>query len=152
MSNGFRKIITGKFKISIPMKYKLKKRNHLICKLYFLIIRRKMKKDFPKGITGFHSYEIKMGNHSFSFFVEPSNRKPEDMAEFIESQTRYLPTLKSIIINNCSGKMYGDYSEQMTWIDWWVKKENCMICFNIQGLGMPAEDVKNDVSNILNSL
>jgi hypothetical protein len=27
-----------------------------------------------------------------------------------------------------------------------------MICFNLQGIGMPSQDVKDDVSNILNSL
>jgi len=48
--------------------------------------------------------------------------------------------------------MYGDYSEQMTWIDWWIKKDDCMICLNIQGIGMPSQGVKDDISNILNSL
>jgi hypothetical protein len=109
MSDRYKKIIAGKFKIFVPTKYQIKKRNHLICKLYFLIIRRKMKKDFPNGIKGFKSYIIKMGTHSFTFFVEPGNRKPEDMAEYIESQTKHLPDLKNININNCSGKMYGDY-------------------------------------------
>jgi hypothetical protein len=163
MRNEFEKVVTGKFKVSIPRKYKIKKHNpYWMNKLFFLFFKRKIKREFPgllennspdfDCLKGFHTYEVKMGTHSFNFFTEIGNRKPEDMAEFIESQTKYLPALKDITINHCYGKMYGDYSEQMTWIDWWIKRGDCMICLNIQGIGMPSQAVKDDVSNILNSL
>jgi hypothetical protein len=162
MRNEFRKIVTGRFAVSIPRRYKIKKHNpYLIGKLFFFLFKRKIKKEFPglvnyspdlSKLRGFYSYEVKMGTHSFNFFTEIGKGKPEDLADLIESQTRYWPTLKNITINNCCGKMYGDYSEQMTWIDWWIKKDDCMICLNIQGIGMPSQGVKDDISNILNSL
>lgn len=150
------------FTISIPKKYKIKRHNpYLMNKLFFLLFRRKLKKEFPglpnyspdlKELKGLRSYEVKMGAHSFIFFTETGNRKPEDLADYLELQTRHLPPLKDITINDCHGKMYGDYSEQMTWIDWWIKKDDCMICFNLQGIGMPSQVIKDDVSDILNSL
>ncbi len=105
-----------------------------------------------KVLKGCYSYEVKMVTHSFIFHTEIGNRKPEELASFIESQTNYLPTLKDITINDCNGKMYGNYSDQMTWIDWWFKKGDCMICFNLRGIGMPSQDIKDDVWEILNSL
>jgi hypothetical protein len=148
--------------VLVPKKYKVKRRNlYLMSMLFFPFLKRRIKKEFPglpsyspnlKGLKGCYSYEVKMVTHSFIFHTEIGNRKPEDLAGFIESQTRYLPTLKDITINDCHGKMYGDYSDQMTWIDWWFKKGDCMICFNLQGIGMPAQDIKDDVRDILNSL
>ena len=162
MRNELKKIVSGKFKISIPKKYKIKKHNpYWMNKLFFLIFKRKIKREFPglpsyspdlKWLKGFYFYEVKMGTHSFTFHTEIGNRKPEYLAAFIESQTRYLPTLKDITINDCRGKMYGDYSEQMTGIAWWLKRGDCMICFKLQGIGVPSQVIKNDVSNILNSL
>lgn len=162
MKSKFKKIRTDKFIVLVPKKYKVKRRNlYLMNKLFFLFYKRKIKKEFPgladyspdlRGLKGCYSYEVKMGTHSFIFHTEIGNRKPEYLAEFIESQTRYLPTLKDITINDCHGKMYGDYSEQMTWIDWWIKRGDCMIYFNFRGRGMPSPAIKNDASDILNSL
>jgi len=162
MKSKIKKIRTDKFIVLVPKKYKVKKRNLcLMNKLFFLLFRRKIKKEFPglpsyspelKALKGCYSYEVKMGTHSFIFHTETGNRKPEDLAELFESQTRCLPILKDITINDYHGKMYGNYSDQMTWIDWWFKKEDCMICFNLQGIGMPAQDIKDDVRDILNSL
>jgi hypothetical protein len=162
MRNEFKEIVTGKFKVSIPKKYKLKKHNlYWMNKLFFLFFKRKIKREFP-GLPnyssdlseqkGVYSYNVKMGTHSFIFFTEIDNRKPEDLADYLELQIEQLPLVKDITINHCYGKMYGDYSEQMTWIEWWIKRGDCMICFNIQGIGMPPQAVKDDVSNILNSL
>ncbi len=129
--------------------------------LFFLFFGRKLKKKFPglptywpdlKVLKGLRGYEVKMGTHSFIFFTETGDKKLEDLAESIFLETKSLPVLKDITINGCPGKMYGDYSEQMTWIDWWIKKGDCMICLNIQGIGMPSQAIKDDVSNILNSL
>jgi hypothetical protein len=162
MRNDFKKITIGKFVISIPKKYKVKRHNaYLTNTLFFLLFRRKIKKEFPglpkyspdwKALKGLRSYEVKMGTHSFIFFTEIGNRKPEDLAEYVQSQTKHLPTLEDVVINGCPGKKYGDYSEQMTWIDWWIKGGDCMSCFNLQGIGMPSQPIKDDVSDILNNL
>jgi hypothetical protein len=151
MSDEFQKIATGKFVISVPKKYKIKKH----------IYKTRTKKGFPglpsyspelSILKGFYIYEVKMGMHSFNFFTETDNRKPEDLAASIELQTRYLPTIQNITVNNCRGTMYGNYSEEMTWIDWWIEKDDCMICFNLQGMGIPSQDIKDDVSDIINNL
>lgn len=162
MRNELKKIVTGKFKVTIPKKYKIKKHNaYWINKLFFLFYKRRIKKEFPglpsyssdlRGLKGCYSYEVKMGMHSFVFFSESGGRKPGDLAEYVMSQTKYLPTLKDVVINDCYGKMYGEYSEQMTWVDWWIKRGDCMICFNLQGMGMPSQVIKDDVTDVLNSL
>ncbi|MHC4160300.1 MAG: hypothetical protein ACYSSO_14640 [Planctomycetota bacterium] len=162
MKSKFKKIVIDKFELSIPKKYKIKKHSpYWMNKLFFLIYKRKIKREFPglpsyspdyDCLKGLRLYEVKMGTHSFMFSTEIGKRKPEDLAGFIESQTRCLPTLKDITINGCRGKMHGDYSEQMTWIDWWIKRDDCMISLNLQGLGMPSRLIKDDISDILNSL
>jgi hypothetical protein len=162
MNNEFNKITTGKFVISIPKKYKIKKHNpYLMNKLFFLLFGRKIKKEFP-GLTnyspdlgclkGFYSYEVKMDTHSFIFFTGTGDRKPEDMAEYIGLESQYQIAIKDIVLNNCRGKMFGDYSDEMTWIEWWVMKNDCMICFNIQGRGMPSQTVRDDIAKILSSI
>jgi hypothetical protein len=162
MKNEFKKIATGKYIISIPRKYKIKKHNlYLKNILFFLFLRRKLKKDFSglptywpdlKALKGLRGYEVEMGTHSFIFFTETGDKKLEDLGDYIALETRCKPILKDLTINGCPGKMYGDYSEQMTWINWWIKKGDCMICLNIQGIGMPSQAIKDGVSNILNSL
>jgi hypothetical protein len=162
MRSELKKIVTGKFIISIPKKYKIKRHNpYLMNKLFFIFFKRKIKKEFPglanyspdlSKLKGFYSYEVKMGTHSFIFYTEIDNGKPEDLAESIFLQTKYSPVLQDVTINGCHGKMYGSYSEQMTWIEWWIKRGDCMICFCIQGIGMPSQVVQDDVSDILNSL
>jgi len=133
-----------------------------IC-LFFTILRfmkvwselaKFIKKNPPdlKSLKGFHSYEVKMGEHSFTFYTMLGNQEPEDLAELGESQTRHRPILKDFNIKNCHGKMCGNYSEEFTSIVWWLKKGNCMICFNLQGFGMPSDEVKSDISNIFENL
>jgi hypothetical protein len=162
MRSEFKKIVTDKFKLSIPKKYKIKKHNpYWMNKLFFLIYKRKIKREFPglpsyspdyDCLKGLRLYEVKMGTHSFVFFTETGDSKPEDLAGSIESQTRHWPTLKDVTINDCHGKMYGDYSEQITRIDWWIKRGKCMICCCFQGLGEPSQVIRDNVSDILNSL
>lgn len=130
--------------------------------LFFLCFRRKINKEFPelmknnlpkfKLLKGYYGYEVKMGTHSLSFHTEIGDKKPEDLAEFVQSQTNYLPTLKDVTINDCYGKMLGDYSTEHSRIEWWIKKGECMILFTFQGLGMPSSVIKEDVFDILNSL
>jgi hypothetical protein len=104
------------------------------------------------SLKGFYGYEVRMGRHSFIFHTEVGEKKPEDLATYIESQTRHLPTLEDIQVNGVKGKKLGSYSEMGSWIDWWLKEGNCMICLNFQGDGMPSDRIKDDVTSILNSL
>ena len=152
------------FQVSIPKKYKVKKHYpYIVNLLFFTIIRflkvwselkKFIKKNPPdlKLLKGFRSYEVKMEEYSFTFYTMLGDMEPEDLADLGESQTRCRPILKDFNIKDYHGKMVGNYSEEFTSIIWWLKKGNCMICFGLQGLGMPSKEIKEDVSNILNSL
>jgi hypothetical protein len=105
-----------------------------------------------KFFSGVKFFRVKMDTHIFSFITQITDREPEELKEFIESGTKHSVSLKDICIKDFKVKTYGDYSDVMSWIDWWIKKGNCMICFNFQGLGMPSQVIKDDVRDILNSL
>lgn len=163
--SNIRLIQTGRFRIAVPKKYKIVCRDvHKLQTMFFKNISRfeddnKEIVDFVRSnppdldlSKGFYTYQIKMGNHSFIFSTQFGNEGPEGMAEFIGSQTRELPVLKDVEFNGVKGKQHGNYSEEMTWVDWWLKEGDCMICLNIQGLGMPSDEAKEDVLKMLNSL
>ncbi|MHC4554518.1 MAG: hypothetical protein ACYSUS_04355 [Planctomycetota bacterium] len=159
-----KKIQTNSFIVSVPEKYKIKKRNpYLLNKLFFLFFPFRLvwseltgfiKQNSPdlKPMKGFRAYEVLMEGHKFTFFTEMTDKEPSELSDLIQSQTRHEATLEDFEINGIIGKKYGSYSDEMTWIDWWLKKEDCLICLNIQGLGMPPEEIQQDVSRILNSL
>ncbi|MFL6583888.1 MAG: hypothetical protein ACJ8KU_05160 [Chthoniobacterales bacterium] len=96
-----------------------------------------------------NSFEVRMGEHQFLFHTQ-DHGEPEDLADLAESH-RTGVALTDFAIGDCVGKSYGRYSEDFTWIDWWVKRANCMICFNLQGPGAPAPEIRNDVEAILQS-
>lgn len=166
MKSEFKRIITDKFIVSIPKKYKTRKRNPFLRnKLFFSFYKRKIKKDLPElavfmkknhpdldALKGQNYYEVKMGKHLFIFHTESGERNPEDLAHYIESQTRQKVHLETFEINGLKGTKFGNYSHIISWIDWWIKKENCMIYFNFQGHGMPSQIVKDDVCAILENL
>lgn len=152
------------FQVSLPEKYKVKKHYPYIMNLLFLIIlcfKRivsglpmfiKMKPTDLESTIDLHECEVKMGEHSLFLYTEVGSKEPEDLAEFIQSQTKHLPVLEDVEYSGVKGKKYGSYSKEMSWIDWWLKKGNCIISLNFQGKGMPSDEIKEDVSNILNSL
>jgi hypothetical protein len=99
-----------------------------------------------------NSFEVRMGKHQFLFHTQ-DHGQPEDLRELIESQSRgpVSVVLADYAIRDYSGKTHGSYSDEFTWIDWWLKKGNCLICFNLQGPGIPEPDIRKDVETILQS-
>ena len=43
----------------------------------------------------------------------------------------------SIQVSEIEGVTYGDYGPPRTWIDWWFKKGDTMICFCLQSKSFP---------------
>ena len=95
-----------------------------------------------------NSFEVRMGDHLLLFHTQ-EHGQPEDLADFILSQTKQRVVLSECLVGDCLGKAYGQYSDDMTWMDWWAKKGTCMICFNLQGRGIPVPRIKQDVETIL---
>lgn len=46
-------------------------------------------------------------------------------------------TTPSVTINGIPGVTHGDYGPPRTWIDWWFKKGDVMICLNLQSVKFP---------------
>jgi len=58
----------------------------------------------------------------------------EGLKKFIDSCTKGNVTTRSIVVNDVPGVTFGDYAPPVTWIDWWFKKGDTMICLNLQAL------------------
>jgi hypothetical protein len=60
--------------------------------------------------------------------------------------------LTPVEINGIRGVKYGDYDRQRTWIDWWMKKGDLMICINLQGVGLPSDAQREMHLKVVESL
>lgn len=143
-----REIQSNKFRIQIPDEYSV-----AVCSQQF--------KQFPNfyddkrysSLWGVGDrYEVNMGGCQFAFHTDVGDKTPQGLADWIFASTKHYPTLTDIVINGIEGKMEGGYSSKMSWIDWWFKKGDCLICFNFQGMGEPSEEIKQDVQTILESM
>src|SRR4029077_16134951 len=56
---------------------------------------------------------------------------------FIDSTTKNNVTTPSLTVNGIPGVTYGDYGPPRTWIDWWFKKGDTMICMSLQSIAFP---------------
>jgi len=158
------KIKSHNFIISIPDKYKVVKHNPYLLNLIFFIffpfklfwpkLAKFLKKHPPdlESLKGFYPHEVKMGEHNLIFYTRITEEKPEELSDFIESQTGVKPVLDDYSVKDFNGKKYGGYSDTHTCIEWRIKKNGCMICLNLQGMGKPSEDIQEGVSFILNNL
>lgn len=59
------------------------------------------------------------------------------LKSFIDLTTKGDVTTPSIAVNGISGVMHGDYGPPRTWIDWWFKKGDTMICVCLQSTSFP---------------
>jgi hypothetical protein len=104
--------------------------------------------NFGDGGTG---WELPFGKFSFFVHLEASG-KPEDLGSFILSCTKQYVDLTSVQINGIAGVMYGTYDKQRTWIDWWMKKGELMICINLQGTGTASASEQALHAQVIESL
>jgi hypothetical protein len=63
-----------------------------------------------------------------------------DLKRFIDNSTKSDVTTLPISVNGISGVTYGGYSSPVTWIDWWFKRGDTMICLNLQGTSFPFKE------------
>ena len=159
------KIKSNNFIVVIPEQYRVKKHNpYLLNKLFFLLFPFRLVwpalatfiKTHPPDLSpikGFRVYEILIGQHQLSFYSRTDEAKPEDMAEFLMNEkTGECPKLEEFNVGDIKGKTYGHYSKEFSSQLWWLKKCNCMICFGLQGLGMPDAQTEKDVQQIVKSI
>jgi hypothetical protein len=99
-------------------------------------------------------WEMHVGNYTLFIHMD-CNREPEDLGEFILSSTKHRPTLKSIEINGIHGVTHGTYYDdykKRSWIDFWLKKGELLLCINLQSYTPPTESDKDLHQKILNSI
>ena len=104
--------------------------------------------DFGTGET---VWTFQFGDFAFYIRLDPTD-PPEELARFIRSATKKAVDLRPVEINGIKGMSYGDYHEGRSWIDWWLKKGELMICINLQGWKAPTGAEREVHAAVLGSL
>jgi len=159
--DGYQTISSGSYLVKVPNKYKIIKHDIYGEQGSFFDSPEgqkvqalfQSKADF-ESFKGFYSYEVRFGKHWLVFYSQTGTRKPEDLKGFLESQTRDRTSiiLSDYNVGDIKGKTFGSYSKDHSGISWWLKKGDCMICFNFQGPGEPSDEVKKYVSQIIETI
>src|SRR5262245_48099103 len=97
------------------------------------------------------SWQFLFGAFSFFVHLEASNA-PSGLRDFILGCTKQYVDLTPVEINEITGFKYGDYDRQRSWIDWWMKKGDLMICINLQGDGLPSDSQRETHRRVIESL
>jgi hypothetical protein len=80
-----------------------------------------------------------VGRFRIAFHLDPIN-DPSDLKSFIDHSTKSDVTTPTININGVSGVTHGGYGPPRTWIDWWFKKGDTMICLCLQSKSFPVTE------------
>ena len=67
-----------------------------------------------------------------------------DLKTFIDQQTRGNVAPTPLEVNGISGVTYGDYGPRRTWVDWWFKKGDVMLCICLQSIEFPRAEPDYD--------
>lgn len=79
---------------------------------------------------------VLLGRFQFFIHLDPIN----DLAglkAFIDNTTKSDVTTPSVTVNGVPGVRHGDYGPPRTWMDWWFKKGDTMICLCLQSKAFP---------------
>jgi len=68
----------------------------------------------------------------------------EGLKDFIDQQTRGDVAVAHQNVNGIIGASHGDYCPPRTWIDWWFKKGDTMICFCLQSVAFPVTEPSDE--------
>lgn len=103
------------------------------------------------------SRQITMQEHRLSFFLNRLAKLPPGQYSklFYESMSREpLPddALEDVQVRDLSGKKIGSYSDGFSHIEWCFAADGLLVHIAISGPGHPAEDVREDVERIVQSL
>jgi hypothetical protein len=108
------------------------------------------------GEGGLHLVAL-LGRYRFSFHISP-REEPKYLADFILSCSKQRVTLEPVVVNGIHGVTHGGYNTQRTWIDWWLKKGDSMLCINLQteitvaGAPAPSDDELEAHRQVINSV
>ena len=61
----------------------------------------------------------------------------DGLKSFIDYTTKSNVITPSVTVNGVPGVTHGDYGPLRTWIDWWFKKGDVMICLCLQSVSFP---------------
>jgi hypothetical protein len=81
----------------------------------------------------------RLGRFRLSIRLDPLNDL-DDLKRFIDLSTKGDVTTLPISVHGIPGVTYGGYSSPVTWIDWWLRKGDTMICLNLQGTPFPFKE------------
>jgi hypothetical protein len=74
----------------------------------------------------------------FQFFVHLDPRlKLSDLKRLIEQTKKGDANIPTIGVNGIVGITHGDYGPPRTWIDWWFKRGDVMLCLCLQSKTFP---------------
>jgi hypothetical protein len=79
---------------------------------------------------------VLLGRFQFLIHLDPINDLG-GLKSFIDYTTKSDVTTPLITVNGVPGVMHGDYGPPRTWIDWWLKKGDTMICLCLQSTSFP---------------
>ena len=101
------------------------------------------------------TWVVSLGRFQLFIYLDP-NSGFSDLKSFIDQTTKSDVITSPIGVNNIPGVMHGDYSPPRTWIDWWFKKGDTMICLCLQSKQFPfIEPTPEEVAehnSIVNSI
>jgi len=86
--------------------------------------------------TALTKWVVLLGRFQLFIHLDPIKDLGE-LKSFIDSTTKSDVTTPSITVNGVPGVMHGDYGAPRTWIDWWFKKGDTMICLCLQSTSFP---------------
>jgi hypothetical protein len=67
-----------------------------------------------------------------------------DLKVFIDHSTKSNVTTLTVTVNGISGVKQGGYGPPRTWIDWWFRKGDTMICLCLQSKAFPVTEPSED--------
>jgi len=91
-------------------------------------------------------WQIELGRFRLFAHLDPLNGLGE-LKSFIDFSTKGNVTTPPIQVNGIDGVTHGDYGPPRTWIDWWFKKGDTMICLCLQSTSFPmTEPTKEEIA------
>jgi hypothetical protein len=98
---------------------------------------------------------VSLGRFNLFVHLDPLNQLTE-LKSSIDYSTKSDVITPSISINGVPGVTHGSYGPPRTWIDWWFKKGDTMICLCLQSkafpMQLPDEDEVAEHRAIVNSI
>ena len=85
------------------------------------------------------NWVVSIGRFQLLIHLDPINDLP-DLKAFIDRSTKGDVTTPQITVNGVSGVTHGGYGPPRTWIDWWFKKGDTMICLCLQSNSFPVTE------------